>query len=287
MKIKKYLPWWIKIAAKIVLARLPIEYGIWKKLHFFEHGSMDNPNYAYNVFNSHFERTKFEPGFVSLELGPGDSLLSAIVSKSFGGSASYLVDAGEFAVKNIQPYMIMADFLNKQKLDVPNIKLAQSLEEILKICNSNYGVSGLSFLKEIPAQSVDFIWSHAVLEHIKKEEFLDTFIELRRILKNNGVCSHKIDLKDHLGGDLNNLRFSEPVWESNFMAKSGFYTNRLRYSEMLEVFSKAGFDVEVVEVKRWDKLPTPREKFSRKFTELSEEELRISEFSVILRPSHK
>jgi hypothetical protein len=26
---------------------------------------------------------------------------------------------------------------------------------------------------------------------------------------------------------LNNLRFSERIWESEFMAKSGFYTNRI------------------------------------------------------------
>lgn len=96
--------------------------------------------------------------------------------------------------------------------------------------------------------SIDFIWSQAVLEHIRKSEFLDTMLELHRILRPNGVCSHVVDLKDHLGGALNNLRFSEKLWESNFMASSGFYTNRIRYSEMLDIFHQAGFSVEVVNV---------------------------------------
>jgi len=47
------------------------------------------------------------------------------------------------------------------------------------------------------------------LEHIRKKEFVDTIIETKRILKPNGICSHEIDLRDHLNESLNNLRFSE------------------------------------------------------------------------------
>ena len=66
--------------------------------------------------------------------------------------------------------------------------------------------------------------------------------EFRRIIVNNGKMSHNADLKDHLGGALNNLgsalnnlRFSDCLWESEFMVKSGFYTNRLQHQDILNL----------------------------------------------------
>lgn len=284
MSIKKYIPWWSKVITKLVLSRLPVSYKLWKKLSLFEHGHMQQSSYVYQVFQKHFERVKPDKGFVSLEIGPGDSLSSAIVSKAFGGSASYLVDAGDFAHKDINTYQAMADFITQQKLPIPEIKNLKSLTDILSECNASYLTSGLSSLKSIPDKSVDFIWSQAVLEHIRQAEFLDTMKELRRIIRDNGACSHEVDLKDHLGGALNNLRFSRELWESDFMANSGFYTNRVRYSEMLAMFRKANFETEVIEVKRWSKLPINRSQISKEFRHLSDEELCISGFIVLLKP---
>jgi SAM-dependent methyltransferase len=132
---------------------------------------------------------------------------------------------------------------------------------------------------------VDFIMSQAVLEHVRRREFVDVVQHLRRVLRPDGVCSHRVDLKDHLSDALNNLRFSERVWESTFMAGSGFYTNRIRYSEMLQLFRRAAFDVEVVNVDRWARLPTPRGRLSEPFRHLSDEDLRVSGFDVVLRPA--
>lgn len=109
-------------------------------------------------------------------------------------------------------------------------------------------------------------------------------LEIRRVIRDDGVCSHTVDLRDHLGGALNNLRFTENFWESDFMACSGFYTNRIRFSEMLEIFRRAHFDVKVVRVGRWDKLPTPKEKLATCFRYLPDDELCVSGFDVILRP---
>jgi len=284
MAITNYVPWWGKIAAKLVLSRLPIQYEFWHKVGLFRHGEMAQPDYAYAVFKQHFDRANLEKGFVSLELGPGDSLFSATIAWSLGGSASYLVDTGEFARKDIQPYRIMAEFLTHKGLPTPNVQNLQSLEEVLDACGAKYMTSGLLSLRNLPARSVDFIWSHAVLEHIRRAEFLDTLRELRRIIRDRGVCSHQVDLRDHLSYALNNLRFPERIWEHDFIAQSGFYTNRIQYSQMLDLFQQAGFAVEVVNVNRWDKLPTPRSKLSKEFRHLSEEDLCVSGFSVLLKP---
>jgi hypothetical protein len=40
-------------------------------------------------------------------------------------------------------------------------------------------------------------------------------------------------------------------WESVFMTNSGFYTNRIGYTEMVSIFREAGFSVEVLTVERF------------------------------------
>ncbi|HAC66287.1 MAG TPA: methyltransferase, partial [Cyanothece sp. UBA12306] len=190
---------------------------------------MENPDYVYRVFKQHFDKAKLGSGFISLELGPGDSLSSGIVSKALGCSKSYLVDSGNFAMNNIEIYQKMIDYLNQEKKY--SLNQISSINELLNTYSVEYLTEGLTALKNIPDKSVDLIWSQAVLEHIRKSEFLETMLELRRIIRDNGICSHKVDLKDHLQKALNNLRFSEQVWESDFMSQSGFYTNRIRYTQ--------------------------------------------------------
>lgn len=282
------VPWWGKIAAKIILARLPVDYRTWKQLHLFQRGAMEQPAYAYGVFKKHFnEARSLRPfnGFVGLELGPGDSLISAIVAYAFGASAYHLVDIGAFAQAGVRPYQAMADFLADQgmpRLDVDNLT---SVDTILSACRATYWTSGLASLRAISDQSVDFVWSHSVLEHVRQAEFLETMRESRRVLRADGISSHWVDLKDHLGGALDNLRFSESIWESPFMTGSDFYTNRIRYSEMLALFREAGFEPNVVHSNRWDRLPTPRSKLHDRFSNLPEHELCVQGFHVVLRPA--
>ena len=137
-------------------------------------------------------------------------------------------------------------------------------------------------MKQIPDNSVDMIWSQAVFEHIKSTELLPTLSELKRILKPNGKCSHVIDLKDHLGGRLNHLRFTSAFWESSLVVNAGFYTNRIRFSDMKHFFKEAGFQIDKLSEKCWETLPTKREKLSKEYSNLPESELTVSEFSVIL-----
>ncbi len=137
----------------------------------------------------------------------------------------------------------------------------------------------------IPSASVDFLWSQAVLEHVRKADFDAVLIELRRVLKPSGVSSHRIDLEDHLQNGLNNLRFSEGVWEAGWMASSGFYTNRLRYEDILRRFAAAGFEVDVVHSDRWDRLPLSRRRMHAEFRDLAPDDLLVSGFDLVTRPA--
>jgi hypothetical protein len=75
--------------------------------------------------------------------------------------------------------------------------------------------------------------------------------ELLRVLKPSGISVHRVDLRDHLGRTLNNLRFSDDRLESDFFTKSGFYTNRIRFPEMISIFESVGFECEILNPIRW------------------------------------
>lgn len=223
MGLRQAVPWWLRIGAKIVLSRLPIPYGLWKRFGLFEHGDMNQPQRALETFITHartagvlmdsladseLARLNVHEDFSVLELGPGDSMFTAVIAKTLGATRSWLVDAGAFATTERNAYVKLVDFLRSKGYPVGS-EMIGDLKDLLHHFNSVYLTEGVRSLGQIPDHSVDFCLSNAVLEHIPKQDFSPLASELRRILKPDGVSVHRVDLKDHLGGGLNNLRFSK------------------------------------------------------------------------------
>ena len=176
----------------------------------------------------------------------------------------------------------MAAYLAAQGLHSPNLDQVSSGEQVLRLCHAQYLTEGLQSLRAIPRDSVDFIWSHVVLQHIKWAEFAEVLRECRRMLRPTGVCSHRVDLTDQMAGSLNHLRFSFRLWESGFVADSDYYTNRLRHTQILTCFREAGFVPTVTNTQRWPRFPVARTTLWREFRDHSDEELLVSAFDVIL-----
>src|SRR5206468_2732829 len=133
---------------------------------------------------------------------------SALVACAFGASRCYLVDTGKFARSDVVPYRRTVSFLKERNLPVAELGPGASLRDVLAVCNGIYLTEGIRSLRTIETESVDFVWSHAVLEHVSRGEVSELLHELYRILSRGGVASHAIDLEDHLDGGLNQLRFS-------------------------------------------------------------------------------
>ena len=294
--VKEVVPWQLKIGAKIVLARLPIPYAFWKRLGVFEHGDMNQPQRALETFLEHARKAdvlgqgtagpQFRiqgDDYAVLELGPGDSLFTAVIARSLGASKTWLVDAGSFATIAMQAYAKLIHYLGEQGYQVPRMESAQTAWDILKGCQAEYLSEGVASLARVPSSSVDYCFSNAVLEHIPKGDFVLLAAELFRVMKPDGVSVHRIDLKDHLGGSLNNLRFTAATWEGDLFCKSGFYTNRIRFGEIVALFNQVGFDCQLPRVVRWDVLPTPRDKLDEAFRYLPDDDLLVSGFDVVLR----
>ncbi|MDO9091983.1 MAG: hypothetical protein Q8R98_10730 [Rubrivivax sp.] len=73
--------------------------------------------------------------------------------------------------------------------------------------------------------------------------------------------------------------------QQEWMARSCFYANRLRYREIIEHFKQAGFTVQRIERRRWSALPLRRGALTPAFRQLHDDELRTKEFDVVLRPA--
>lgn len=291
MVMRKQVPWWLRIAAKIVLARLPIGYSFWKRFGLFEHGDINQPARALEIYLMHAKTAgvvtnPVKPShkdFAVLELGPGDSVFMALVARALCASRVWLVDAGPFATTDPTAYTAMADYLKAQNYQLPFASQFADFKDVLSACQAEYLTDGVSSLTKIPSGSVDFCLSNAVLEHIPQRDFARLVSELKRLLKPDGVCVHRVDLKDHLGGGLNNLRFSADTWESPLFSNSGFYTNRIRYAEMLAMFDQSGFSCEVTRKLTWNKIPIARSALAEEFLTLPDEDLLVSGFDVVLR----
>ena len=295
-KLKNQTPWWVKIFFKIALSRLPVPYRFWKNLQLFQHGDMNKPSTALDNFLEHAKTggvidlsgstLKFntkESNFSVLELGPGDSLFSAAIVKSLGGSQSWLVDAGAYAVSDMSAYKNFCAYLQNKNFPIHSMVDVTQVDDFLRQCGSVYLTEGIQSLASIPTCSVDYCFSNAVLEHIPRQDFARMASELFRMLKDDGVCVHRVDLRDHLGGGLNNLRFSEKIWEGSLFKKSGFYTNRIRFSEMLNLFRAAGFHCSCSRITRWERSPIERRSLDVQFSGLSDDDLLISSFDLVLR----
>jgi len=120
MMVKTIIPWYAKMLSKIILSRIPSNYRLWQRIGIFKHGQMEQPAYALKVFKMHYERVDFTrkgKGFVVLELGPGDSLFSALIADAFNASESYLIDAGQFARHDLALYQIMIKLYDRTRIN--------------------------------------------------------------------------------------------------------------------------------------------------------------------------
>lgn len=278
--------WRLKIAAKIVLSRLGVPYERWRQLGLFRLGRMDRPEYAQKIFRMHVQRA-FPVGRLDgmrvIEIGPGDSIASAILARAHGAEQAFLIDAGMFASRQVSIYRTLADELKSSGLEAPCLSGAKTLEQILNGCRAHYLTEGVRSFASIADGSIDFIWSHSVLEHIPANELRLLMQEMRRVLKPGGYMSHNIDFQDHLAHGLNHLRFSSKCWEGPLFRNAGFYTNRVRATRMHALMSDEGFELVEQGFGRWPSVPIRRSALDMQFRDLDEAELLIRTSHVLAR----
>lgn len=246
---------------------------------------MLDAEYAIQIFERHYNRAKsyLPPRFTVLELGPGDSLATSIIASTHGALKIYLVDVGSFASMKLLPYNQIRQRLAARMPTESSPLSFQSISEMLVVTNTTYLTSGLRSLKTIPDNSIDFVFSQAVLEHVALSEFEDTIRQQYRLQAPGGIASHEIDLQDHLAHSLNSLRIAHFRWESNLFASSGFYTNRLRASQIHDIFTAVGYRLLNRRDYRWSTIPISRAKLRPEFNSFTDDDLIIRGMDLVVQ----
>jgi ubiquinone/menaquinone biosynthesis C-methylase UbiE len=204
-----------------------------------------------------------------------------MLARAAGFERVIFVDHGRHITGDSACYADFSRWLRDHGYEVPVVSARAGIDDIMRDYAAEYLTDGIRSLTALPDHSVDFSFSQAVLEHVPKAQAGEYLRQLRRVGKPSGISSHHIDLKDHLGGSLNHLRFSEAAWEREALYRSGIYTNRLRYSGWLRLFGDARLDYRIVERKRFPSLPLKRRQLSSGFRHLEEDDLLTMGFQVV------
>lgn len=179
----------------------------------------------------------------------------------------WLCGAGQVTTIDLNPYL--SDVLVQESLNFVKAHEQASLEalkgrgkdrlsevttfsgdqnNLMALANIVYKSPADATKLDLPANSIDYHVSYAVLEHMPREIIEATLSEARRVLRPNGLLLHVIDPSDHFSHDdesitaINFLQFSEDEWRR--LAGNHFmYHNRLRAHEYVQLFEKAGFEI--------------------------------------------
>lgn len=98
-----------------------------------------------------------------------------------------------------------------------------------------------------PANVIDLIVSTNTMEHIPFRDLKDIMLESRRILRDDGIISTKVDYSDHYShadgkiGPYNFLQFSEHEWKKH--NHDFHFQNRRRHSDYARLFEECGFTI--------------------------------------------
>ena len=103
-------------------------------------------------------------------------------------------------------------------------------------------------IADVADQSIDFIISRTVLEHIPRAALIDLLRALRPKLSPQGLMLHLVDHSDHLEhADKSLSKVNFLTWSNrkhalvNWLTKEG--ENRLRHHQYQQVFDEAGYGI--------------------------------------------
>jgi hypothetical protein len=259
-----------------------------------------------SAFNSGM---KAQPAVIA-ELGPGDSLGMGLAALLTGSTTYYALDVREYAntqrnthilgelvtlFQNREPIPLEAEFPNiKPALDsyaFPHHSLSdEHLARVLspaRVASIGYALghmgpgttSDVSITyqapwfspKTIKEDSVDWIFSQAVFEHV--DDLDHTYDVLHRWLRPGGFMSHQIDFKSHGTAQAWNghWAYSDLQWKV-IRGKRRWLINRQPYSVHVALLRKHGF--RIVDIKKVTSTSgLTRQDLARPFRTLTDEDL--------------
>jgi hypothetical protein len=170
------------------------------------------------------------------------------------------------------------------------IQSSESLEELKRIMHFDYLAPTDASNTAVARGAVDIVYTNGVLEHVPALDLWAMVLEHRRILGEAGIAFHSINLVDHyrtidknLSG-VNFLQYSDRFWET-FVNSSIHYQNRLRKSDYLRLFERAGAEILYCKehIRDADLVALETMKIAPRFRGYSARDLAVHRLDVVLR----
>lgn len=147
--------------------------------------------------------------------------------------------------------------------------------------------------QQLPAESFDFIYSSAVLEHVADPSKI--LLIMHRLLSPGGLMIHTVDLREHntnlrtvpdKNTSIEFLKLSKSAWEELYPPGSEHYINRLRASDFENAFRNAGYEiVDWAVTQRMDLCDGVYAELHEDFHKYPLEDLKIMGLRAVLRKS--
>jgi SAM-dependent methyltransferase len=246
---------------------------------------------------------------VVAEFGPGDSLGIGLAALLSGAQKYYAFDVVEYAdtAVNLDIFDELIELFNKRET-IPDQNEFPSLEPKLESyefpqdiltddkLRQNLAVDRIQTIRKslidsglhgddveiryivpwhddniIERESVDMIFSQAVLEHV--DDLAHTYEAFYRWLKPDGFMSHQIDFGSHHLAERWNghWAYSDVTWKL-IKGKRPYLLNREPYSTHKRLLESTGFEI-VDELRTIDRSGLVREQLNLHFRQLFEEDL--------------
>ncbi len=118
------------------------------------------------------------------EMGPGQFLSHAFLEYQLGAEKEVLLEIADFANVDSPADKSLLSLVNDYDYvrRLPELEDGETWRTYLQKIHAIYRTDGLNGYKSVPDESIDFLFSFAVLEHIRKNIFVDTMQETFRFM---------------------------------------------------------------------------------------------------------
>lgn len=192
-----------------------------------------------------------------LEIGTGWFPIIPLMLRAAGVERVYLADAHRLmdigTLRAAQAYVRSNERRIADRLEIDPARVRSVTDAGRDSGDLETELARLGFVYLAPFEAarspqVDAVISQTVFEHISPAELKTLMLELKPGLKSDGLMSHGIDntdhrrIKDHRVDSFDFLRYSDSVWRLLCLNPQD-YTNRLRHSDYVELFQRAGYTI--------------------------------------------
>lgn len=194
----------------------------------FKNNHIDYARKKFHEFQERVGSALDIKGKTLLELGPGGSLGFGLLALQSGAKKYYAIDDGihTFVGKRqlLQYSQLCGDMKNIQHYFIPQKDGVSYNPHFIQYLSINQEST-----YPLPDNSIDVIYSCAVLEHV--HDLTLCFSEMTRVLKPGGILYHEVDLRDHIFSQksLWFLTLSDH-WFHLLFSHTGGFVNRKRKS---------------------------------------------------------